>query len=139
VETTADPSPTPEEPRTIEETFAALTTVVGDAVAGEDMEGKLGEEVLKKAGEAIEKHQEGTLEDALKKMAEAREKLAEGSEKGEVSPAAAAEVDAALQALAEALQSTPPPTGGGDDDDGGEGKGKGRDKGKGNDGDDDDD
>jgi hypothetical protein len=132
VETTADPSPTPEEPRTIEETFAALTTVVGDAVAAGEMEEKLGEEVLKKTGEAIEKHQEGDPGDALKKMAEAREKLAEGSEKGEVSPAAAAEVDAALQALAEALQSTPPPPGD-------EGKGKGRSRGRGNDDDDDDD
>lgn len=122
-DTSPSPSPEPTEapPPTVADAQATLEAVLAQALTDGAIEEKVGEDVAKRADEAIEKHAEGKIDEALKKIEEAREKLVEGVEKEEAAPEAAADIDAALDALGVAIQNEPPPSGEANGEENGEG------------------
>jgi eukaryotic-like serine/threonine-protein kinase len=127
-------SPTSEQPPSVAEAFAALTSIVNQGVEDGVISQKAADELFKGLGEIQKLWLEGKSEDALGKIEELGGKIDELASEGEISSSeVVGALHGALDDLAEAMGSASPPEG--DEDSPGNGKGKG--KGKGHDKDED--
>jgi eukaryotic-like serine/threonine-protein kinase len=101
-------SPSPAETDPVTEAYLNLEAVVLAGQSSGEVDDKAAEEVRKQADEALGKFREGDLEGAGAELGEAHLKVQEAQFKGEItSEARAAEIHAAIDSLAEAMQVTP--------------------------------
>jgi serine/threonine-protein kinase len=144
--------PADQGPLSVDEAYSRLTEAITQGVVAGEVDEKAGDELLKMSEEALASYQAGDLPGALGKLGELNQKVAEHVEAGRISGDRAVPIRQATEALAVAMQATPPSPpvqeedeGDGEDDDDSsgpgsgepQGKAKGQDNGKGNSGGDD--
>ncbi|HZA60814.1 MAG TPA: protein kinase [Actinomycetota bacterium] len=128
------PSPSPT-PLTVGNAYEALVAVLEDGVEAGGITVEAADDVLERVNKAVEKYEEGKLEEALKELGDARKKVAERTAGGEIESDWAATTGAAIDDLETAMLADPPPDvkdeGGEDGDNSGPGGGGGNGKGNG--------
>ncbi len=134
---TVTESPSPPEPPSVNEAFAAFSALVNDGFAAEEITATAAEELFKDVREVVEKYQEGDVGGAMDELEELHAQIDSFLEEGEITSADRAEaLHDAADSHEEALLASAPPEN--DEEDGpGNSKGKGKGKGRGNDEDDD--
>ena len=94
----------PETPRTFANAWSGLIAAIGSAQAKENISDHAAEELVKDADELLGAYREGDSEKVGESLQHLDEHLAKAVEDGEISPAAANAVEAAIADLAAALQ-----------------------------------
>lgn len=124
----------PSEPpvSTVDGALQSLAQAVFAAEATGTFESDDGEDILGRAQEAVEKYQEGNLEEAVGKLVDLQEKVGELITDQKISQEAAVPILVAVETLGAAMEADPPQSG-----EDGSSRGKGRGKNKGGDGDED--
>ncbi len=94
----------PETPPTFADAWSGLIAAIGAAQATEDISDHAAEELLKDADELLSAYREGDTDKVEESLRHLDEHLAKAVEDGEISPAAAHEVETSISDLVVSLQ-----------------------------------